>query len=173
MASETCTTMIIHPDFKPDSPLESLFDTTSYEQSACDTKILVSEDQTYIVQPINAAKPENTLQTAFDTLLNQSSILESVLEPSVNPTIVETSDNILLSDSDEEDKHIIHIDRDLGSFSAFVSIFEPELDTPSAFTSQINQDIPTPFVPQPINVSPPPTLLLQSTTLREVCENIF
>ena len=64
MASETCTTMIIYPDFKSDSPLESLLETTS--SSASDVSISKSEDQTYVVQPINAAIPKNSLQNTFD-----------------------------------------------------------------------------------------------------------
>jgi len=64
---------------------------------------------------------------------------------------------MLLTYSAEEDERIINVD----------------LDTPSTSTSQTNQDLPTPYVLQPINVSPPPTLLLQSTILKEVDENIF
>jgi len=75
MALETCTEIFIHPDFKPDSPLQSFMETTATEHTASDTNISVSEDTTYVVQPINAAKPKNTLQNAFDTLLNNLSIL--------------------------------------------------------------------------------------------------
>ena len=85
MASETCTTIIIHPNFKPDTPRESHFGTTSTEhvesseQSASNVNISVSEDQTYVVQPLNAVKPKNTLQTTFDILVNKPFILELVL----------------------------------------------------------------------------------------------
>jgi len=78
-----------------------------------------------------------------------------------------------ISNSDEEDEHVIYIDTILGSFSTSVSILEPELDTPSSSTSQNIQDSPNPTSPQPINVPPPPTILLQSIFLREVCKNIF
>jgi len=90
MAQNLCTDIIIHPDFKLTSPLESHFDTTSSEQvessdqSASDTSILVSKDQTYCVQPLNVATSNHTLQDAFDTLLNKPSFLE----PIVNSTTV-------------------------------------------------------------------------------------
>jgi len=114
-----------------------------------------SEDQTYVVQPINVAKPENTLQNAFDTLINKPFILEHVLEPVAKP-ILDLS-NMDISHFDEEDEHVIHVDTILGSFSASVSILEPELDTPSSSTSQNIQELPIPPSPQPINVPPPPT----------------
>lgn len=50
MASETCTTLVIHPDFKPNSPLESHFETSSSdhfestEHSTSDARISVLED---------------------------------------------------------------------------------------------------------------------------------
>jgi len=78
-----------------------------------------------------------------------------------------------ISDFDEEDEHVIHIDEDLGSFSASTSIIELNFNTPSSSTPQPNQDLPTIPTPQTINVPPPPTLLLDYIVLREVCENIF
>jgi len=131
MASETCTTIIIHPGFKPNSPLESRFETTSYEQdeldnqSASDTSTSVSEDQTFNVQPVHAAKPEAVINSSnldYTSFFNSqaNSILEPVIEQIFNPTSAETSDNMLLYDSDEEDEHFIHIERDLDSFSASV-----------------------------------------------------
>jgi len=104
-------------------------------------------------------------------LLNKPSVLEPVLEPTIKP-ILDIS-NMDISNSDEEDEHVIYIDTILGSFSTSVSILEPELDTPSSSTSQNIQDSPNPTSPQPINVPPPPTILLQSIFLREVCKNIF
>jgi len=80
---------------------------------------------------------------------------------------------MLLSYSDDEDERVIIIDRDLNSFSTFVSTSELNIDTPSTSTTQMNLDTPTTSIPQPTNVSPPPTLLLHSNILREVCENIF
>lgn len=62
-----------------------------------------------------------------------------------------------ISNSDDEDVRVIYAN----------------LDTPSTSTSRINQDIPSTLAPQTINVSPPPTLLLGSIVLKEVCENIF
>jgi predicted metallo-beta-lactamase superfamily hydrolase len=65
--------------------------------------------------------------------------------------------NMDISNSDDEDVRVIYAN----------------LDTPSTSTSRINQDIPSTLAPQTINVSPPPTLLLGSIVLKEVCENIF
>jgi len=44
---------------------------------------------------------------------------------------------------------------------------------PSLSTIQPNQDQSSILAPQTTNVSPPPTLLLDSIILQEVCENIF
>jgi len=71
MASKTCTYLIIKPDFKPDSRLQSTLETSSTDQSISDTSTSVSEDQTHAVQPINAAQSENTLQTSIDNLLKK------------------------------------------------------------------------------------------------------
>jgi len=78
-----------------------------------------------------------------------------------------------ISDSDDEDEHVIHIDEDLGSFSACASFIEPNLDTPSSSTTQPNQDLPSTSSRQSINVSPLPTFLLDFIVLKEVCKNIF
>jgi len=75
MASETCTAIVIHLDFKPDSPLQSILETSSTDQSMSDTSTSVSEDQAHVVQPFNAAKPKSSLQTALDTFINEPSIL--------------------------------------------------------------------------------------------------
>jgi hypothetical protein len=122
MASETCTTLIIHPDFKPDSPLQSILETSSTDQSVSDASMSVSEDQTHVVQPINVAQLENTLQNAINTLLNKPTVLEPILEPK---PIFDIS-NMDISDSDEEEEHIIHDNSNLGS----ASILEPEQDLP-------------------------------------------
>jgi len=74
--------------------------------------------------------------------------------------------NMDISDYDEEDEPVFHIDGDLGSCSASASIIEPNLDTPSSSTTQPNQDLPTIPAPQTINVPPPPTLLLDSIALK-------
>ena len=123
-----------------------------------DTSSLVSEDQAIAPQPANAVKPDNTLQNDFATLLNKQSL--SILEPTTNQASVNSAyDNMELSDSEDENIPVIYV------------YINP--DSPSGSTSQTNQDLPTPPTPQPIKVSPPPTILLQSIVLREVCENIF
>lgn len=75
MASETCTELIIRPDFKPDSPLQSILETTSTDQTTSDTSTSVSEDLNFVVEPISVAKPENSLKAALDTLANKPSNL--------------------------------------------------------------------------------------------------
>jgi len=161
MASELCIAIIIHPLFKPDSPLNSVSHTTSSEpkiQTVSDTPSSVSEDQTSFVQPLNVAQSNKVDHNAFVSFFNRQS--ESILEHVSNQASVRnTSDNLLSYDFEDEDVTIIFADSNH--------------DTPSTSTSKINQDLPTPLVTEPINVSPPPSLLIQSTILREVCENIF
>jgi len=157
MAFETCTPMFIHPDFKPDSPFQSILETSSSDQLVSYASISVSEDQTYVVQPINVAQSENTLQTTIYTLFYKPIVLEPVLQPAEKP-VLDVS-NMDISDSDEEDKHII--------------IIEPSLDTHSTSTNQPNKDQQSTSQPQTINVSPPPTFFLDFIILKEVCENIF
>jgi len=166
MASETCTAMVIRQDFKIYSPLQSIFESSSTDQSISDTSISILEYLTYVVQPISAAKPESSLQTALYTLINKYSLTEPVLEPAPKPLI--DISNMDISNFDDEDG--LFIDGDLGSFSTFVN--EPNLDTPSSSTTQPYLDLPSISSPQTINVSPPPTLLLESIVLKEVCENI-
>jgi len=95
MASKTHTEMIIHPDFRPDSPLQTILETSSTDQLVSDASALVSEDQTHVVQPINVAQPENSLQTALDTLVSKTSVLKPILEPVPKPTL-DTSGTIIL-----------------------------------------------------------------------------
>jgi len=167
MGSKTCTTLIIHLDFKLDSPFQSILEISSTDHSVSDASISVSEDQTYVVQPINDAQPENTLQTAIDTLLNKPTVLKLVIQPVPKP-IFDIS-NMDISDSDEEEEHVFHVDSNLGS----ASTLEPELDIPLSSPNQPIQDLPSTSSPKTVNVSPPPTLLLDSIVLREFCENIF
>lgn len=72
-------------------------------------------------------------------MLNKSSVLEPLVKP-----ILDIS-NMDILDSDEEDEHVTHIDKDLGSLLAPVSILEPELDTSSSSTSQNFQDTQSNF----------------------------
>jgi len=168
--------MVIHSDFKPDSHIQSFLESSSSVQTGFDSSISISEDLTYVVQPINEAQPENSLQTAIDTLINKPSALESVLEPVLEPVTQQPApkpildiSNMDISDSDEEDEHIIHFD-------------EPDLKLPSTqyiqhlpytSSSQPNIVFHTNPEPQTINISPPHTLLLDSIVLKDVCENIF
>jgi len=92
------------------------------------TSSLVSKDQVIAPKPFNVSKPVNTLQNAFATLLNKQSV--SILEPISTQTSVNiASDNMELSDSEDEDILVIYADKNP--------------DTPSASTSQTNQDLIT------------------------------
>ena len=75
--------MAMHPEFKPDSPLQSFLESSSTNQLVYDTCISVSEHIAPVVEPINAAKPENSLEAAID------SSLEPVIETA--PTIASAS----------------------------------------------------------------------------------
>jgi hypothetical protein len=156
--------LIIHPEFKPDSPLQSILESSSFDQS-------VSDDQTYVIQPISVAQPENSLKATLDNLANKETILEPVIQPAFPKPIF---DGIIISDSDEEDEHVMHVDNVLDSFVPFVleSVNDPPITASTSHAiEEVNKvSIPT---PQTINVSPPTTLLLDSIVLREVCENIF
>jgi len=70
-------------------------------------------------------------------------------------------------DSDDEDMPGINAGRNLNSST------QPTQDLPSTSTNQPTQDSPSTPTPQTINLSPPPTLLLDYIVLKEVCENIF
>ena len=133
--------MVIHQDFKPDSPLYSFLESSWTDQLVYDTSTSVSEDQAHIVQPISAGKPESSLLLALDPLINKPPVIEPILESVIQPTpepILDIS-NMDISDSDEEDGLII--DGDLGSFSA--SAIEPNLNTPLSSTTQTILDLPS------------------------------
>ena len=154
MPHELFTAIILHPDLKPDSPLYSLFETTTSEkQIVSDRSSSVSDDQPSLVQPLNVGKPEAVIKPNnlnYTSFFNKQSniILESI---SKQASVDNASDNMVLSDSDDEGIPVIYVDRNP--------------DTPSASTLHINQDLPTPPTTKPINFSPPHTLLFQSTIL--------
>jgi len=89
---------------------------------------------------------------------------------------------MVTSDSDVEDEQAVQINQPLNSSSPFVleSIHYPPYAAPNQIvdTETISTYIPNSsnqICPQIIttNVSPPPTLLLESVILKEACENIF
>jgi len=122
MTLETCTAMIIHLDFKPDSPLQSL----SSSQTGSDSSVTLSEDPVYVVQPLNAAQCEYTLHSSLESLINKSSVLELVLEPILQyaPKPIMDISNMDISDSDEEDEHFNYVD-------------QPELNKSSSSSTQL------------------------------------
>jgi len=44
MAPETCKTIVIHPDFKANSPLQSILESSFADKAGSDTSISISED---------------------------------------------------------------------------------------------------------------------------------
>jgi len=87
---------------------------------------------------------------------------------------------MITSDSDAEDEQAIHTGTTLDSSSPFilesvhVEPFFPS-NQPAAIeiSSTYTPSSSTTNTQQLTNVSPPPTLLLDSIILQEVCENIF
>jgi len=161
------TTQPFEPELKLESP-------SIKDQSVLDTSISVLEDIAFIVEPVNVAKPKNSLEATIDTSV------ERMIE--TQPIIVSTSDShkcvesrtslqenwTLCSSMDSDDEmHDDNTDSNLN-----ISC-QTTINTPSSSTNQPIQD----QVLQPIslttNVSPPHTLLLDSIILYEVCENIF
>jgi len=85
MASETCITLMIHPNFKPDSPLQSILDSSSSGQIGSELSVSISEEYVHVVQPLNASLRKNTLQSSLEILTNKPSVLEPILEPVIQP----------------------------------------------------------------------------------------
>jgi len=109
------------------------------------------------VQPISVTLPSVSLEATFDPQPSH----ENSTEP----------DFMVTSNSDVEDEHVVQTNLSLNSSSPFVleSVHEQPLVQPnfsSYIPSSSNQIITT-------HVSPPPTLLLDSVILKEVCDNIF
>jgi len=97
--------MIIHPDFKSDSPIQSLLESSSTDQLISDTSTSISEDQTHVVQPISVAQLENSLKATLDTLVSKPSILEPIRHPADNS--VHNVSNMDISDSNDENERVI------------------------------------------------------------------
>jgi len=156
------------PEQRPIYPIPNTRESSSPVKPVSDDNTSILEEQTHVVQPISVALP--TISSEATTVPKPSH--ELTLEPSLTAT----------SDSDVKNEHDVQAKLSLYSSSPFVleSILDPPYVAPnqSAITEIIHSDIPSSFnqiLPQPIttHVSSPPTLLLDSVILKEVCENIF
>jgi len=162
MASNTCSELIIDPDFEPyhlnanhsnisfGMALRNLANKQSFilKQSVSDDSLSLSGDQILNVQPISVALPSVSLEATLNP--------QPVHEHSTDP------DFVITSDSDVEDEHVVQINASSDSSAPFV--LEPVHDIPSSSTTNTSQLT---------NVSPSPTFLLDSVILKEVCDNIF
>jgi len=174
MAINTCSELIIHVGFKLyhlnathsnisfGIALRNIANKRSsfHKQSISDNNISLSEEPTFVVQPISVASPSS------EATLNLHVVF-------IVPAHMDTSN------SDAED--VVQTHQVLNSSLPFVleSIHEPAFVPISATTTEIlrtnEPSSSSQITPQPITttVSPPPTLLLDSTILKEVCENIL
>lgn len=170
MASKTCTTLIINPF----SPLQTILESSSTDQSMYDAYASVSDDQAQVVQLISATQPLNSLGTALDNLANKYFILGRSIQST--PASASTSQASIDSgtshqpgwticgslDSSDEDMPKFITDRNPNISS------QSTLDTPSSSTNQPILDQVFIPAPQTSHVSPPPTLLLDFIVLKEV-----
>jgi hypothetical protein len=81
-ASKTASVFTVSENQQPETaqPFEyefKLVSPSSKDQSVSNICISISEDIAYVVEPINVAKPANSLEAAIDSLPN----IESTLEP--------------------------------------------------------------------------------------------
>jgi len=168
MASNTCFDIIIHPEFKP-YHLNATHANISFGIAFRNLANKKSET-TFVVQPINVALPSETNLVAQPTLDN-----------STEPEFIITSDSDVEDEQDNQWFRPGFLNQPLSSSSHFVleSIHEPPYVAPSQpisetstidTSSSSNQTCPQTLTTV---VLPPPTLLLDSTILTEVCENIF
>jgi len=184
MASSTCSDLIIHPDFQPyylnathsnisfEIALRNLAhkNSSTHLSPASDKNPSLSEETTLVVQPLSVALPsEITLET------------EPEHENSTGPDFMITS---ISDDENEQTNQWFRprfLNQPLSSSSTCVleSIHDPPLISSQIFVYEhtitdlpcsANQVCPLTIT---TNVSPTPIILLDSTILQEVCENIF
>jgi len=176
MATNTCSELIIHPACKP-YHLNVNHSNISFgialrnqakkecfilEHSVFDNNPSLSEEQIHRVRPISVALPS----------------VSSEATPNTQPT---GPDFMMTSVSDVEEEHVVQDNLSLNSCSRFVleSVhdppFEPNRYVTIESSSTNNPGSSTQIIPQPhtINVSPPPTFLLDYVILKVVCENII
>jgi len=183
MASNTCSELIIHPNFKPYHlnathsnisfriALRNLANkkSSTHKSPASDNNPSLSEESTLVVQPLSVALPSEA-----------NFVTQREHENSTGPDFMITSDS---NDENEKTNQWFRpgfLNQSLSSSSTCV--LESIHDTPLT-SNQIsiaehnitdmpcssNQICPLTITP---NVSPPPTLLLDSAILKEACEMI-
>jgi len=147
MASNTCTDLIIHPVFQP--------------------------------QYIHATRSNISLGIAWRNLANQKSFasenLSFFLEDYshvVQPLNVAAPSDAILIDLDSDEEESIMCDQPSTS-SHNSELINPFVVTDISFTDASSSYNQLSSTIQTTNVSSPPTLLLDSIILKEVCENIF
>jgi len=160
MATNTCTELVIHPEYQPyhlnanhsnisfGIVLRNLARKRSsfHEQSVSNQHFSRSEEQIIIVQPICVAQPST--QTTLNPVEPEQMIIEHVVN--VVPTQIGTT---LASSSPFVPDQTIAIERNTST----IIPSEPSSSNSTQLT----------------DITFPPTLLLDSIILKEVCENIF
>jgi len=182
MALNILFELIIHPVFKPyhlsathsnisfGIALRNIANKRSsfHEQSVFDINPSLSKEQTHVVQPISVASHFGSSKATINP--------QPTHEHSTAP------DFMMTSYSDVEDEHAVQTNLSLNSTSPFVleSVHDQPFIAPnqSVVIEVSSTNIPSSssqIIPQPqtTNVSPPPTFLLDSVIIKEVCENIF
>ena len=189
MASNTCFEIIIHPEFQPyhlnathsnisfGIALRNLANkkSSSLKSPASNNNPSLSEETTLVVQPINVALPSVSSEATLEP--------QPAHENSTRPEIMITSDSDVEDEQDNQWFRPGFLNQPLSSSSPFVleSIHYPPFVTPSQPISETsvidnpnssNQNCRQAIIITTV-VPPSPTLLLDSTILTEVCENIF
>jgi len=179
MATNTCTELIIHPEYQLyhlnathsnisfGIALRKLANkkTSLFNLPASDYQPSSSENQIFVVQPISVAQPstETTLNPAEPTQMIIEHVVDEV--PTHNGTTLLSSAPFVLEHNNDP-PYVPNRPVATEGTSSTINIVEPTsilaLCEPSASNSTKLTDITF-----------PPTLLLDSIILKEVCENIF
>jgi len=164
------------PELRSYSPNQIQPESQILNQSLTDADTSVLEEQTLVESPIIVAIPAFVSEAAIDH--QPISVAPPSLEVTLNPAETSTENDFMITTkSNAENVQPTQIGTTLDPSLPFVLEFVHDLPfvAPSQPISETSiTDIPSSST-QPIstNVSPPPTLFLDSTILKEVCENIF
>jgi hypothetical protein len=140
---------------------------------------LVSKEQTFVEPPIIVDLPAFVLEATINP--HPISVTLPSSEVTLNPPEPSTeTDFMITTDLAAENEQPIQTGTILDSSSPFVLEFvrdapfvPPNQSIVIENSSTYTPSSSTTIAPQLTNVSPPPTLLLESDILKEVCENIF
>jgi len=160
---------------RPISPNLTQQESQLPEQSDSDANTLVSEDQTLVESQIIVALPALDLGAAIDpqpiSVALPSDSTEAI--PNPQPTLEQNFEIIHVSNAKVENP--IQTGLTLDSSLPFVlkHVHDPPFEPNQSAASEIpSTDAPSPsttIIPQLSNVLRPPTILLDSTILQEVC----